>query len=146
MQSGSRQMPKASQQLFCVLAIQNLPILGNWLTVMVQIWNCGMSSKVYTKCHPLKPLKISKLNLNHFASKMETTGTSMYHNFCPLWMSLPLNQVLNNSEKVTKILRTLPESFDSLAMASSSNKNTFEEIINAVKANIERKKKIGTWK
>lgn len=56
------------------------------------------------------------------------------------------DQTLSNSEKVTKILRTLPESFASLAMASSLNQNTFEEIVNAVQANIERKKKLGTWK
>lgn len=55
------------------------------------------------------------------------------------------DQVMTESEKVTKILRTLPSSFDALAMASSLNENSFDQIVNAVQANIERRKKIGIW-
>ena len=53
---------------------------------------------------------------------------------------------MSDADKGTKILRTLPPSFDALAMESSSNSNTFDEIINAVQANIERQNKLGLWK
>lgn len=53
-----------------------------------------------------------------------------------------LNQEISETEKVTKLFRTLPATFDALAMASSLSTRSFEEILNAVSANIERKK---TW-
>lgn len=55
-------------------------------------------------------------------------------------------QVLSNADKVTKIISTLPESFDSLEMVSLLNENTFKQTVNAGQANKERKKKLGTWK
>lgn len=50
------------------------------------------------------------------------------------------DQKLSNTDKVTRILGTLHELFDSLAMELSLNNNTLEEIINAMQANIQRKK------
>lgn len=46
------------------------------------------------------------------------------------------DQAFIDAEKVTKILRTLPESFVSLAMASSLNENSFDQIVNAAQRNI----------
>lgn len=57
-----------------------------------------------------------------------------------------LNQAISDTGMVTKLFRTLPASFGALAMASSLSTSSFEEIVNAVSANIERKKKLGTWK
>lgn len=56
------------------------------------------------------------------------------------------DRVLSDAGKVTKILRTLLEYFDTFAMASSLNNNSFEQIVNAVQANVEQKKKLGSWK
>lgn len=53
---------------------------------------------------------------------------------------------MDDSEKITKLLRTLPVSFDALGMVSSLGTNTFEEITNTVSANIENRKKLGNWK
>lgn len=53
---------------------------------------------------------------------------------------------LSNAEKVTKILEKLPGYFGSLAMASFLNENSFDQIVNAVLANIKMKKKLETWK
>lgn len=41
-------------------------------------------------------------------------------------------KALTDAEKVTKLLRTPPESFDPLEMASSLNENSFDEIVGAV--------------
>lgn len=44
---------------------------------------------------------------------------------------------------MTKILRTLPFSFDVLAMTSSPGSNKFDKIVHAVAANVEHRIKIG---
>lgn len=51
------------------------------------------------------------------------------------------DKVLNESEKVTKILRTLPTSLNAFEMASSL-KNSFYDIISVVQANIELRRKL----
>lgn len=56
------------------------------------------------------------------------------------------NKTMSDAEKVTKLLRTHPATFDSLVMVFSWTTNPFEEIVNAVCANIKRKKKLGTLK
>lgn len=50
-----------------------------------------------------------------------------------------------DAEEVTKMLQTLPPSFDALVMESSLSEHTFDQIVNAALANIERRTKIGTW-
>lgn len=50
-----------------------------------------------------------------------------------------------NKEKMTKILLTLPASFDALTMTSALVRNAFEEIVNAESANIERRIELGRW-
>lgn len=52
-------------------------------------------------------------------------------------------QVMDDSEKVTKLLRTLPASFNALAMASTLTTTTFDELFSAVQANIGRRKNLG---
>lgn len=55
-------------------------------------------------------------------------------------------QVLGDVEKITKLLRTLPTSYDVLAMACSLTSPSFYENSNTDSANIERrKKKAGAW-
>lgn len=51
-----------------------------------------------------------------------------------------LDQTIQESEKVTKLIRSLPPSFDALAMATSVNALNFDELVIAVHANIERRK------
>lgn len=53
---------------------------------------------------------------------------------------MPFDQNLTASEKVTEIIRTLPPSFDSLAMASTFKGMKFEEIVAGVCSSIERRK------
>lgn len=57
-----------------------------------------------------------------------------------------LNQFVSDKGKAIKILHTPHISFDALAMASSSSTNTFEEVVNAVSANIKKRKKGEKWK
>lgn len=57
----------------------------------------------------------------------------------------PRNTNMTDAEKITKLLQTLPPSFGALAMASSQSEQTFDQIFNAVQADIERTTKIGTW-
>lgn len=56
------------------------------------------------------------------------------------------DQTLTDAEKETKILRALLDYFHALKMASSLNENSFNEIVTAVQANIEHKKKRGFFK
>lgn len=51
-----------------------------------------------------------------------------------------LEEYLDEKAKVTKMLRSLPESFDSLAMAVTVNDMTFSNLIALVHANIARRK------
>lgn len=53
-----------------------------------------------------------------------------------------LDQHMTKQEKVTKLIRSPPPSFDVLAMALSVNETTFENLISAVQVKIERRKKL----
>lgn len=52
-----------------------------------------------------------------------------------------LDQLIQESDKATKLIRSLPPSFDALAMATSVNKLNFDELVTAIHANIERRRK-----
>lgn len=50
-----------------------------------------------------------------------------------------LDQQIQDTEKVTKMIRSLPPSFDALAMATSVNSLTFDQLVSAIQSNIERR-------
>lgn len=52
------------------------------------------------------------------------------------------DQSLTDSDKVTKIIRSLPLVFDPFAKSSSVNGTTFDSLVLAVRENIERRKKL----
>lgn len=54
--------------------------------------------------------------------------------------------MLNDPDKVTKLLHTLPKSLDPLDLASALEHNNFEEVVTAIGINVERMKKLGSWK
>lgn len=67
-----------------------------------------------------------------------------------VWTFIPINeefssleQVLQEQKKVKKMIRSLPPSFDELEMETSVKKISFDELVTAVHANIERRKKTG---
>ena len=56
-----------------------------------------------------------------------------------------LDHVVSDQDRLTKLLRSLPNSLESVTVACSLNNLTFEQVSSAVAENIERRKKKGLW-
>lgn len=54
------------------------------------------------------------------------------------------DQLLFDADKEKEMLRTLPQLFNAMEMTSDLNNTTFDQIVNAIQRNIERKKCLGT--
>lgn len=57
-----------------------------------------------------------------------------------------MDQHFTDQDKVTKIIRSLPRSFDDLEMAPTLSETSFDEITSDFSVNILRRKNIDSWK